>query len=83
MNLTSLPQSRVQQPLDQPQVVVAVVVQPPQLQRKLQSLWRKKNLKKWTLVEVSSVMTMSTELNDCRLNTQWACDKLSDVLSGG
>jgi hypothetical protein len=73
----------VQQPLDQPQVVVVVVVQPPQLQRKLKSLRRKKNLKKWTLVEVSSVMTMSTELNDCRLNTQWTCDKLSDVLSGG
>jgi hypothetical protein len=73
----------VQQPLDQPQVVVAVVVQPPQLQRKLKSLRRKKNLKKWTLVEVSSVMTMSTELNDCRLISQWTCDKLSDVLSGG
>jgi len=66
MNLTSSLQSRVQQPLDQPQVVVAVVVvQPPQLQRKLKSLRRRKNLKKWTLVEVSSVTTTIIELNDC------------------
>jgi len=63
--------------------VVAVVVQPPQLQRKLKSLRRRKNLKKWTLVVVSSVTTMSTELNDYRLNTQWTCDKLLDVLSEG
>jgi len=82
MNLNSSPQSRVQQPLDQLQAVVAAVVQPLQLQRKLKSQQRRKNLKKWTLVEVSSVTT-NIELNDCRLNTRWTCDKLLDVLSEG
>jgi len=62
--------------------VVAVAVQLPLLQRKQKSQLRRKNLKKWTSVVVSSVMT-STELIDSWLNTQWTCMKLLDVLSEG